>query len=117
MNYDVERSRQATEAQKVKRQEALDAAVKSLKDNWGDKYEENATLADNALHKLTSPEFRKLLIATGLNDNPLVVHTFHNLGTVLSEDQFVSAERKAKGGRPKTEAGKPMLDFPSMKDK
>lgn len=96
------------------RQDALDTAVNALKTEWGDKYEENVQTAESALNKLTGEEFRALLKTTGLNDNPIVVHTFHNLGTVLSEDQFVSAQRKAQGGRPTGETGKPRLQFESM---
>jgi hypothetical protein len=114
VNYDIERSRAATDAHSKARNDALETAVTALKAEWGDKYEENANIAENALNKLTTPAFRELLVSSGLNDNPLVVHTFHNLGIVLSEDQFVSAERKAAGGRPKSEDGKSMLKFKDM---
>ena len=117
VNYDVQRAGEATEAMKKQRQVALDAAVVTLKDDWGDKYEENANIAENAVNKLTSPAFQELLIKSGLNDNPIVIHTFHNLGTVLNEDQFVSAQRKASKDRPTGETGKPRLKFPSMEEK
>jgi len=111
---ELERGETVKAGLQKQRQEALDSAVNALKTEWGDKYEANVQTAENALNQLTGEEFRALLKTTGLNDNPIVVHTFHNLGTALSEDQFIGAQRRAAGGRPTGETGKPRLKFQSM---
>jgi len=112
--FDAESSREAAKAWETRREQALAAAEKSLQDEWGDKYKENVATAENAIERLTSEEFKSLLKQSGLNNNPVVVHTFYSIGQALSEDQFISAAQHGKNRRPIGEDGKPMLKFRDM---
>lgn len=114
LNWDIESDIENANAIAKARANALKETETHLKQEWGDKYEENVEIARNAYEKLTSNEFREIMDRNGLKNDPIVVHTFHNLGIALSEDAFISAQERAKEKRGRGEGDTPMLDFPSM---
>jgi hypothetical protein len=81
---------------------AYEKAAGELKAEWGDDFEANTQAAQRALENLASEEVRAEINRLGLGKNPMFVRFFHNLSTVLSEDQFTRASRSAG---PKPEVG------------
>ena len=100
-------AKQQREAQET----AKTAALESLKKEWGGEegWKTNLTLADRALTRFGSPEFRKHLDDTGLGNHPEMVKIFVAIGKAMAEDTFI----KGKGGGGNTERTG-VLTYPSM---
>lgn len=80
------------------RQEQQAKDIKTLKDEWGDKYENNIALAKKALKHYDSKDedVSKLLKMGNMGDNPAVMRFMHKLGESLGEDSFVSNSGNTK---------------------
>jgi hypothetical protein len=60
----------------------------ALRDELGDKYDESLKVAQRFIEN-TSPEFKELLEATGLGNNPVVVKEFMTLGKKTLSDSII----------------------------
>lgn len=69
--------------------EGVDQGIANLKTEWGDGYDKNVNIAEQALlHFYPDEEARKRVIATGFLDTIEGTKFFHSLGSNLSEDSF-----------------------------
>lgn len=89
-------------------EEAYNKAVGTLKTEWGDAYEQNVALANNAIKAFAGddyPEVQKVLQG-GLGVSPVLTKLFHRIGRTIAEDEllggggsqpFVMSPAEAKG--------------------
>lgn len=61
-------------------------AEAKLKEEWGDKFAQNADIARAALKKFSSPDFAKWVDESGVGNNPELVKVFHQIGMSMLED-------------------------------
>lgn len=62
-----------------------EAGELKLRDEWGQKYEDNVKLAQAGLQKL-GPEFEKFVTETALGNHPTFIKLLHSIGTKVGED-------------------------------
>lgn len=55
----------------------------------GDKFAENAALAQRVVDKFGTPAFKKALIDSGLGDHPEVIRIFQRMGKQMKDDEFI----------------------------
>ena len=72
----------------IKSREASESA---LKEEFGDKYDENLSLAQR-FAKTRSPEFLELMETTGLGNNPIIIKEFLNMGKAIASDTLIKGE-------------------------
>jgi len=95
-----------------KRKQIRNEAEIKLKADWGDKYTENVEISRRAAKALGGEEFITFMDQSGLGDNPIMVKTFHDIGTKILEDAIL------KGTPPGVSAGEEgVLSYPSMDKK
>ena len=95
----------------IKNQQA--AAVAQLKEEWGDKYEENIAKAKKAVsHFDKDGELTEFLQKTRAGDNPKVLRFMHKLGKSLDEDGFMKGDDNVR--KPSKSLAERM--FPNHKD-
>ena len=82
INGQVESATQ--ESQKTQRE-----AVESLKNDFGDKYDENLDVAQSVVKKFGDEELIKFLDESGIGDSPLMIKLFAKIGGSLIEDTAV----------------------------
>jgi len=117
---DYNRTKEQTEAQKKQAEDARGEAVKSLRTEWGDKFNEKVELARRTLHGLlfgdkeiteegvkNHPLLKK--IDTTIGNEPEFVKLFAKIGEVNREDAFFKSD-----GRTATGVNLDRL-YPSMK--
>lgn len=78
-----------TQAQEQKAQELAagrEDAIKGLKTEWGQKYDQNINFASRAVQHIGGEDLVKVMNETGLGDNPVVVKAFAKIGELLGED-------------------------------
>ena len=93
---------------------------KALKTEWGADYEKNLEAAKSVLNheKVADADFKQFLEDTRLGDNPQVIKFFAKMSSLISEDTFNkpgTGDGAGSDNRPRTDDGRPMLTFPSMK--
>lgn len=90
--------------------EKQQAVVKAVHDEWiasskadkefgGDKLPENLAVAKRGLDHLASLELKKLLLETGLGNNPEIIRAFYRAGKSISEDGFVTGGKSSQDTR------------------
>jgi hypothetical protein len=84
--------------------------VKADKDIGGEKFDENVSLARQALDKFGGQELKDLLQSTGFGNHPAIVKAFYNIGKSVSNDTLVVSNGTSKG-EPKSAAN---VLFPNM---
>lgn len=89
---------------------------KTLKAEWGDKYDEKLDSARRFLNheSIADDDFKKFLEETRFGDNLNVIRYFAKLADLISEDGFIKPGTGGKTGPMIGEDGRPMLSFPSM---
>ena len=77
------------------RAELKEQAVKTLKSEWGDGFDEKVEIARRAVEKFGGDELKKFLDDSGLGDNPILVKAFYEVGSRILEDRTVPGHGKA----------------------
>lgn len=72
-------------------QKSRESGEASLKEEFGDKYDENLSIAQRFAGNC-SEEFRSLMETSGLGNNPVVIKEFINLGKKTMSDTLVKGE-------------------------
>lgn len=93
-------------------------AEKQLKEEWGADYDKKLESAKKVLNhsSLADDDFKQFLEDTRFGDNPKVIKMFAKMADLISEDAFNKpGTGDSEPSRPKTEDGRPMFDFPSMR--
>ena len=95
--YVNELDRQDGELTDVFKQQRTEWANSSKTDNefGGDKFDDSLVIAQKAIAKFGSDDFKTLLEETGLGNHPEVIRAFWKIGTLISEDQTLLANRGA----------------------
>ena len=91
-----------------------EAGINALKLEWGNKYDENATVAQQAFKQFAPTEDEaKYLKDTGLAADPVLMRMFHRVGRAISEDYISTGDGGVATGATTTldQHGKPLLDF------
>jgi len=83
--------------------------VKADKDLGGEKFNENISLAKQALDKFGGQELKDLLQSTGFGNHPAIVKAFYNIGKSVSNDTLV-----VSNGSSKSEKSAASIMFPTM---
>lgn len=106
---------------------ALDASIKSLKDQWsaatradpefghmagGKTFEENGAFIAKGLASFGTPALNKALIDSGMGNHPEIARYFYRVGKAVSEDTIRVGGGVGGSGAPKDVA---RLLFPTMK--
>jgi len=84
--------------------------VKADKDIGGEKFEQNISLAKQALDKFGGQDLKDLLQSTGFGNHPAIVKAFYNIGKSVSNDVLVVSNGSSKETK---DAASVM--FPNMK--
>jgi hypothetical protein len=96
--------------------EAKEAAVNSLKDLWGAKYEPNKEVASAGFRAVLSSfgdEAEDIEKSLGdFTDNPYFLRLFHKIGEVVSEDVFIKPDRQPAKEHTLPD-GTPSLTYPN----
>jgi hypothetical protein len=71
-------------------------ASKADKEFGGDDLEKNLAVATSALNAFATPEFKKLLVETGLGNHPEVIRTFYRAGKRISEAGYAGGKGKGQ---------------------
>lgn len=94
----IARAAEAEKAAAVARQNAIADATKTLKSEWGDKFEANLDASEAALDWLgASPELRGKLKATGLNADVEMVKLLAKIGHAVADDKLEGSGEKSFG--------------------
>jgi thiol:disulfide interchange protein len=83
--------------------------VKADKELGGEKFNENISLAKQALDKFGGQELKDLLQSTGFGNHPAIVKAFYNIGKSVSNDTLV-----VSNGSSKSEKSAASIMFPTM---
>jgi len=83
--------------------------VKADKQIGGEKFDENISLAKQALEKFGGQELKDLLQSTGFGNHPAIVKAFYNIGKSVSNDTLV-----VSNGSSKSEKSAASIMFPTM---
>lgn len=75
----------ADEAIKNQQKQELEVGELKLRNEWGNKYEDNVKLAKAGLEKL-GPEFVEFVTKSTLGNNPTFIKLLHAIGTRVGED-------------------------------
>ncbi len=70
--------------------------VKADKELGGEKFNENISLAKQALDKFGGQELKDLLQSTGFGNHPAIVKAFYNIGKSVSNDSLVVSNGTSK---------------------
>ena len=85
-------------------------ASKTDKEFGGEKFKENAALANKALDAFGTKELRAVLSTYGLSNNPEVIRAFYRVGKTIGEDKLVVGGGPGKGA----DVSAPEAMYPSM---
>jgi hypothetical protein len=88
----------------------------ALASKWGNDAKKNTGLADQAVKVIFGEEFSKFMQASGLGSNAAFVEGMYKISSLIKEDDFEAGGGSADT-RKRDDAGRPMFEFPSMKDK
>lgn len=72
---------------------------KEDKEFGGAKFNENISVAQEALNKFGNDEFKKLLDSTGIGNHPEVIRVLYKVGKMLREDKFHSGSNPDPSNR------------------
>ncbi len=110
MQFDVARSQRIIKELNKER----DDAVTEMKKEFGDGFDEKLQAAQKVLKLFKADD---LADRVDLGNDPEFFRFLVNLSTAISEDKIEIRSGDREGGeRPTGEDGKPILDFPSMKE-
>lgn len=84
--------------------------VKTDKELGGEKFDENISLAKQALDKFGGQELKDLLQSTGFGNHPAIVKAFYNIGKSVSDDTLVVSNGTSKEAKSTAD-----VMFPNMK--
>jgi hypothetical protein len=107
-------STEMNEAQEKVLGEARDAAVESLKKDWGDSFDAKVEGAKKIVRTLGDENLSKWLDETNLGDVVPFVRFCQKVSALISEDSLEEGGHKAEPAR--TEDGRLMLGYPSMEE-
>lgn len=88
---------QAFNEQKAKQEEQ---GINSLKQEWADKFNENAQIANKALKHYGGEEVAKTITESGLGNNAAFLKMFHKLGQNLNEDSSIGLNQSSNNLNP-----------------
>jgi len=71
------------------------------KEIGGEAFKGNVELGKRVVERFGTPEFKRVLTASGLGNHPEVIRVFARIGKIMSEDQFVHASTQTT--KPKTD--------------
>ena len=71
---------------------SLEQGEASLKEEFGDKYDENMNIAQRFAKEACSPEFLEIMDSTGLGNNPVILKEFMNLGKKTMGDTLIKGQ-------------------------
>lgn len=97
VGFYAERVAAQSEAAAGAMKETTQTWVSSIKDEWGDKYDENVSVAAKAV-QFGGDDLRDALNVTGAGNHPAVIKFFHRIGQQLSEDGFEGTKPQASDG-------------------
>ncbi len=92
-------------------QRTQEEGERSLKEEWGVKYDENLEVAKRACKELGSDEFNQLLIESKLGNNPIFIKTFREIGLKIMDDTLIKG---TQGDKTKDEYVPAYKDSPEM---
>lgn len=69
-------------------QEAYDAELKNLKNNWGEAFDRNLLMAKKAFSTFADDKLFNDLKSQGLHENLTLIKVFHKIGEGMTEDTF-----------------------------
>jgi hypothetical protein len=72
--------------------QSLQQGEAALKEEFGDKYDENLSIAQRFVKEACSPEFLEIMDTTGLGNNPVVLKEFINLGKKTMADTLIKGQ-------------------------
>ena len=70
-------------------QRTQEEGERSLKEEWGAKYDENLEVAKRACKELGSDEFTQLLVESKIGNNPVFIKTFRDIGLKIMDDTLI----------------------------
>ncbi len=118
MNFEVARSQKIQEQMRNDVRTHRQEAETSLKEQWGEKYDERVETAKRVFNRFADDKIKQMVEDTRFGDNPEVIRFMAAIGEVLSEDVLVGGKTQTESeGRQVGIDGKPMLSFPSMEEK
>lgn len=90
LKFNNDATRTAMAGIKAKQQES----IKKLKEEWGDKYNENIRLAQRAFQHFDDETgtMKKYLTESRAGDNPTVLKFMNNVGKMLKEDGYLKSD-------------------------
>ena len=87
-------------------------ATLALKTEWGNKFEENAEIANRTMAKFLTPELKTAFESAGLGNNPDLLKTFYQLGaSMVVNDTLIRSDATANPHEAR-EPGK--MSYPTM---
>ncbi|MCS3423438.1 hypothetical protein M2403_002039 [Rahnella sp. BIGb0603] len=84
---------QQAEALSAQREKQIGDDIASMKQEWGAKFDENASVIQKAVKTFAPPEFIEMIDKSGLVNNPAIAKMFLKIGSAISEDQLVSNQK------------------------
>jgi hypothetical protein len=89
-----------TEADEAAQTEAVKEAEKQLKEEWGDKYDQNLEYTKRGWKKFSNEDFDKFVDETGIGNHPALIRFIFAVGQAMGED-FSPPSTPGKGeGKP-----------------
>lgn len=85
------------EMQQMQEADNSDKWVNQIKQEFGDKFEEKTTLAQQAVKMFGDQETRQWLTDSGLGNHPSLVKMFANIGNLLKEDKAFTEGASSNG--------------------
>jgi len=121
IKFDVERSTQYDQKFQQAIDEEYNKAETALKEKWGTQYDVRVETAKNAFNMVignleNGEEVKQAMDDLGLLNRPEVVQIFELIGSKISEDVFKRGDQGGTSDIDRTPDGRPILQYPSMKD-
>lgn len=88
LNWYGQLSKNAVESSAKAAELATAKGVESLKQEWGQAFEQNITKAQAAFRELATPDELKYFNESGLGNDPVVIRMFAKIAGALKEDSF-----------------------------
>ena len=90
----------------TERQTRAEAAINSLKKEWGGKYDAEVSVAKQAVAAFGGEALKQFFNETGLGDHPTLIKAFNNIGKALAEDKSFRDGSLNQGFAPGEDAAK-----------
>lgn len=95
VRYMAEKSAENQESRSAAMEHSREEAVAELRSEFGAAFDQNVTMARDAVEKFGGDSLKQVLDKTGLGNHPEVVKAFAKVGRLIAEDEIIGRGSRA----------------------